>query len=98
MQFWIHLALALRWGVVKMGGIVEGGAAAVRPNELDRDELERYGKILDQRPLRLHGQTVGMELAEKLLFVRTRGGWTAQLKANGAQLRLKSGEGKEISC
>ena len=46
----------------------------LRLEELDREELERFGKILDQRPATLRGRTVGMALAERLLFVRTRDG------------------------
>jgi hypothetical protein len=53
--------------------------------ELDREELERFGRILDQRPTSLRGRTVGMALAEKLLPVRTREGRPALLKANAAQ-------------
>jgi hypothetical protein len=55
------------------------------PSDLDRDELERYGRILDTRPRSLGGRTVAMALAAKLLFVRTRDGWTAPLKANPVQ-------------
>ena len=55
------------------------------PGRLDREELEWFGKILDQRPASLRGRTVGMALAERLLLVRTREGWTAPLKANAAQ-------------
>ena len=55
------------------------------PEDLDREELARFGKILDQRPISLRGRTVGMALAEKLLLVRTRAGWTGTLKANAAQ-------------
>jgi hypothetical protein len=47
--------------------------------------LERFGKILDQRPASFQGRTVGMALAERLLLVRTREGWTAPLKANATQ-------------
>jgi hypothetical protein len=63
-------------------------------NELDRKELERFGKILDQCPTSLQGRTVGMDLAEKLLLVRTREGWTAPLRANAAQraFELQRGE------
>jgi len=57
----------------------------LRPKELDREELERFGRILDQRPASLRGRTVGMALSERLLLVRTREGWTAPLKANVAQ-------------
>ncbi len=61
------------------------GEWELRPEELDAEELARYGRILDQRPASLRGRTVGMALAEKLLLVRTREGWTAPLKANAAQ-------------
>ena len=44
----------------------DGGWACARRN-LDREELERFGRILDQRPASLRGRTVGMALAEKLL-------------------------------
>jgi hypothetical protein len=45
----------------------------------DREGLEWYGKILDQRPASLCERTVGMALVEKLLQVRTREGRTAPL-------------------
>jgi hypothetical protein len=67
------------------------GCAAVagewppRPEDLDTEELERFGEILDNRPVSLRGRTVGMALAEQLLLVRTREGWTSALKANAAQ-------------
>jgi len=54
-------------------------------NELARGELEGFGRILDQRPTRLNGRTVGMVLAERLLVVRTRGGKPALLRANAVQ-------------
>jgi hypothetical protein len=57
----------------------------LRPGELDAEELARFGKILDQRPVSLQGRTVGMALAEQLLRVRTREGRTAPLRANAAQ-------------
>jgi len=53
--------------------------------ELDREELERFGGILDQRPASLRGRTVGMALAERLLLVRTREGKPAPLRANAVQ-------------
>ena len=52
---------------------------------LDRAELVRFGAILDQRPARLQGRTVGIALAEMLLQVRTREGRTSRLEANAAQ-------------
>ena len=46
----------------------EGCAAAAEdwnfcPEALNREELERYGQILDARPASLHGKSVGMALA-----------------------------------
>jgi hypothetical protein len=57
----------------------------VRLANVSREELVRWGKILDQRPKSLRGQTVGMALAEKLLVVRTRAGRPGKLQANTAQ-------------
>ncbi len=64
---------------------VEAGARELQPERLDLWELVRLGKILNQRPASLCGQTVTMALAERLLLVRTREGWTAPLKTNAAQ-------------
>ncbi len=61
---------------------------------LDHKELEKYGQILDSRPSPLGGCTVGMALAEKLLLVRTREGWTAPLKANETQQTFERQRGK----
>jgi hypothetical protein len=61
----------------------------------DREGLEWYGKILDQRPASLCGQTVGMALIEKLLQVRTREGQTASLRANPAQEAFERRRGKQ---
>lgn len=52
---------------------------------LDRDELERLGNALDQKPDFLQGQTIGMAVTAKLLLVRTREGRPAHLRANLAQ-------------
>ena len=75
-----------------------GGAIATEwelcLEELDAEELERFGRILDHRPASLRGQTVGMKLAEHLLLVRTREGWTAPLKANVAQRAFEERRGK----
>jgi hypothetical protein len=62
--------------------------------KLDRAELERYGGMLDLRPDILRGQTVGMALAEKMLLVRTRQGWTAPLKANVVQRAFERRRGE----
>ncbi len=64
------------------------------PEELDAEELERFGRILDQRPASLRGRTVGMALAEQLLLVRTREGWTAPLRANAAQRAFERRRGE----
>jgi hypothetical protein len=53
--------------------------------QMDSVELQRLGRILDQRPASLRGCSVGMALAARLLKVRTRDGRTAALKANAAQ-------------
>ncbi len=77
----------------------EGCAAAAEdwnfcPEALDREELERYGRILDQRPASLHGQSVGMVLAAQLLQVRMREGNTELLKANAAQRAFERWRGE----
>lgn len=54
----------------------------VTASDLDRNSLKTLGGILDKRPVSLRGRTVAMELAEKLLVVRTRGGSTEPLKPN----------------
>jgi len=61
---------------------------------LGREELERYGKILDQHPRSLRGRTAAMELAEDLLVVRTREGIPAWLKANDAQKEFEQKRGQ----
>ena len=75
-----------------------GESAAVArvfcPEEMDREELERFGRILDTRPVSLRGRTVGMELAEKLLKVRTREGRTAPLRANTVQRAFERRRGE----
>jgi hypothetical protein len=61
---------------------------------MDREELERFGRILDTRPVSLRWRTVGMELAEKLLHVRTREGCTAPLRANAVQRAFERRRGE----
>lgn len=56
-----------------------------RPEELNRNELERFGQILDRRPASLGGQSVAMALAAQMLRVRTRTGSTEPLLANTVQ-------------
>ena len=50
-----------------------------------RKDLAFLGSILDRRPASLGGDTVAVAIAQKLLLVRTREGWTAPLKANAMQ-------------
>jgi hypothetical protein len=57
----------------------------IRPEDLDRAELERYGKILDRRPVSLSGETVAEALSRALLRVRGRDGKLTPLVANAAQ-------------
>ncbi|HXR38860.1 MAG TPA: hypothetical protein VN776_07190 [Terracidiphilus sp.] len=76
------------------GGAEEASAGILCLEALGREELEGFGKILDQRPARLRGRTVGMALAEHLLLVRTRDGFTAPLKANTAQRAFERRRGQ----
>jgi hypothetical protein len=57
-------------------------------------ELERFGNLLDQRPVSLEGQTVCVRLAEHLLGVRTREGGTEALKANAVQRAFERQRGE----
>jgi hypothetical protein len=61
---------------------------------LDLKELLRFGRILDQRPLKLRGRTVAMALAERLLLVRTREGKPASLRANAVQREFEKQRGR----
>lgn len=63
--------------------------------DLSREELERLGKMLDERPASLRGRTVGMALAAKLLLVRTREGCPAPLRANAAQRAFERRRGEK---
>lgn len=56
-----------------------------RPSEIGSSELERLGRILNQRPRSLGGRTVAMALAQMMLRVRTRDGRTEPLRANQVQ-------------
>ncbi len=64
------------------------------PWALDREELERFGQMLDQRPARLRGRTVSMALARGLLRVRTREGITEPLRANAVQQAFERRRGQ----
>ena len=67
---------------------------SLRLEDLDREELEQFGKILDRRPAILGDRTVGMALAEQLLLVRTRTGKPAYLAANAAQAEFERRRGR----
>lgn len=62
---------------------------------IDGVELMRLGRILDQRPASLGGNTVGMALTAQLLKVRTREGGTAPLRANPAQGEFERRRGRQ---
>ena len=66
----------------------------LEPEDLTREELVRFGRILDRRPRRLFGATVGMALARALLMVRTKQGWTRPLIANAAQCAFELERGQ----
>jgi uncharacterized protein Usg len=55
------------------------------PGKMDVEELEAMGRLLDERPASLHGETVAMKLARTWLRVRTRAGAVAPLEANRMQ-------------
>jgi hypothetical protein len=57
----------------------------LNPDLLNAEGLVRLGKMLDQRPAMLGGRTIAVELAERLLTVRTRSGLTRPLRANHVQ-------------
>ena len=59
----------------------------------DRDELELFGRILDQHPSTLRGRTPTAALAEKLLVVRSRDGKPIHLQANAAQRHFEQRRG-----
>jgi hypothetical protein len=58
------------------------------------EDMALLGRILDRRPRSLGGQTIAMAVTEKLLLVRTRGGWTAPLKANAVQRAFERRRGE----
>jgi len=78
-------------GVESALGLLEEPA---RLEKLGREELEYFGRILDQRPASLHGATVGMGLAKALLVVRSRKGSPLPLMANAVQTEFERVRGK----
>jgi hypothetical protein len=63
------------------------------PGYIDDKELRVYGGMLDSRPKAFGGGTMVVALAEKLLLVRTRQGWTAPLRANEVQRLFEKNRG-----
>ena len=66
----------------------------INPAKLNRKGLEKLGRVLDQYPKNLRGRTVGMELAKKLLVVRTRDGAPRTLQANEVQKAFEFRRGR----
>ena len=64
-------------------------------DRMDRDELMHLGRVLDQLPKSLRGNTAGEALAAKWLKVRTRNGRTAALKPNAAQHEFEHRRGRQ---
>jgi hypothetical protein len=62
--------------------------------ELTREELVRFGAILDRQPASLKGMTVVMALAAQLLRVRTRDGQTWPLRLNEMQRAFEQRRGQ----
>ena len=75
--------------------VISASGYRLPPEALDRQELARFGKILDTRPWGLGGRTIGMALAGQMLLVRTREGWTAPLKANPVQRAFERRRGEK---
>src|SRR4051794_3017615 len=84
------------WRMSSTSSIREGQRGAhSRWEEIDPFELERLGRILDQRPASLRGSTVCLALAAQCLKVRTREGSTAALRANPAQKLFERRRGRQ---
>jgi hypothetical protein len=62
--------------------------------KLDRTELERFGRTLDDRPDNLDGENIATTLAEQLLHVRMRNGRIAPLKPNAVQREFERRRGQ----
>ena len=61
----------------------------------DEEDLVQYGRMLDDRPAMLGGDTVGMALAALLLRVRTRAGSTEPLQVNEVQKAFEERRGEK---
>lgn len=60
----------------------------------DHDELIQLGKVLDEAPPQLGGQTTAVFLAERLLRVRNRAGEIVRLQPNRAQREFEQRRSK----
>lgn len=66
----------------------------INPKSLSAEELHRLGQIFNERPEKLRGQTVAMEMAQQLLMVRTRSGLRRPLRANHVQKLFEERRGQ----
>jgi hypothetical protein len=73
----------------------DGRPPFLLPAVLDGEDLLHFGSILDERPVSLGGESVGMVLAARLLRVRTRNGSTNPLTANGVQRCFEERRGEK---
>jgi hypothetical protein len=72
----------------------ETWAPELHLRDLDCDELARLGEMLDERPGYLGGETIGVALIAKLLWVRTRDGRPELLQPNAAQRAFEKRRGR----
>ena len=63
--------------------------------EWEMDDCSRLGKVLDERPAGLRGDTVGMWMAASLLRIRDREGMSGVLWPNAAQRAFEARRGRE---
>ncbi len=74
--------------------VAESSEWVLWPRNPGKEGTGRVRKDTRPRPKSLRGRTVGMALAERLLLVRTREGWTAPLKANAVQRAFERRRGE----
>ena len=73
---------------------MEAGLDLFDRRKLNAEALLRMGKMFDYRPDNLNGRSVAIQLAERLLFVRTRSGLLKPLQANHVQLLFEEHRGQ----
>jgi hypothetical protein len=61
---------------------------------INAKKLVGFGGLLDRRPSQFHGRIGTIELAERLLWVRTRSGRTENLRANPVQRAFENQRGQ----